>query len=86
MVVQWLVWYKHLGQFGQLGGQQSAAQHPGNYVSIGHSSNGFSVMCMQGINLLSYITLTKSLKAVFISKLLINTVYVFILAVWNKQL
>ncbi|PWA69696.1 proline transporter 3 [Artemisia annua] len=37
----------HLGQFERLGGEQSAAQLPGDYVSIGHNSNGFGVMCMQ---------------------------------------
>ncbi|PWA73161.1 NAD(P)H dehydrogenase B4 [Artemisia annua] len=30
--------YKHLGQFAPLGGEQTAAQLPGDYVSIGHSS------------------------------------------------
>ncbi|KAG8634436.1 hypothetical protein MANES_17G039000v8 [Manihot esculenta] len=30
--------YKHLGQFAPLGGEQTAAQLPGDWVSIGHSS------------------------------------------------
>ncbi|CAA2938451.1 external alternative NAD(P)H-ubiquinone oxidoreductase B3, mitochondrial-like [Olea europaea subsp. europaea] len=30
--------YKHLGQFAPLGGEQAAAQLPGDWVSIGHSS------------------------------------------------
>ncbi|CAN1145652.1 hypothetical protein LINPERPRIM_LOCUS7134, partial [Linum perenne] len=30
--------YKHLGQFAPLGGEQTAAQLPGVWVSIGHSS------------------------------------------------
>ena len=29
---------KALGQFTPLGGEQTAAQHPGDWVSIGHSS------------------------------------------------
>ncbi|XP_042495061.1 external alternative NAD(P)H-ubiquinone oxidoreductase B3, mitochondrial-like [Macadamia integrifolia] len=33
-----LLWYKHLGQFAPLGGEQTAAQLPGDWVSIGHSS------------------------------------------------
>ncbi|MCI08488.1 NAD(P)H dehydrogenase B3 mitochondrial-like, partial [Trifolium medium] len=30
--------YKHLGQFAPLGGEQTAAQLPGDWVSIGQSS------------------------------------------------
>ncbi|PKA66544.1 NAD(P)H dehydrogenase B2, mitochondrial [Apostasia shenzhenica] len=30
--------YKHLGQFAPLGGEQTAAQLPGDWISIGHSS------------------------------------------------
>lgn len=30
--------YKHLGQFAPLGGEQTAAQLPGDWVSIGHST------------------------------------------------
>ncbi|KAJ0704654.1 putative NADH:ubiquinone reductase (non-electrogenic) [Helianthus annuus] len=30
--------YKHLGQFAPLGGEQTAAQLPGDWVSIGHNS------------------------------------------------
>ncbi|XP_020591247.1 external alternative NAD(P)H-ubiquinone oxidoreductase B3, mitochondrial-like isoform X2 [Phalaenopsis equestris] len=30
--------YKHLGQFAPLGGEQAAAQLPGDWISIGHSS------------------------------------------------
>lgn len=30
--------YRHLGQFAPLGGEKAAAQLPGDYVSIGHSS------------------------------------------------
>ncbi|KAM0071177.1 putative NADH:ubiquinone reductase (non-electrogenic) [Helianthus debilis subsp. tardiflorus] len=30
--------YKHLGQFAPLGGEQSAAQLPGDWVSMGHSA------------------------------------------------
>jgi len=37
-----MVWYgdryRHLGQFAPLGGEQTAAQLPGDWVSIGHSS------------------------------------------------
>jgi len=30
--------YQHLGQFAPLGGEKTAAQLPGDWVSIGHSS------------------------------------------------
>lgn len=30
--------YKHFGQFAPLGGEQTAAQLPGDWVSIGHST------------------------------------------------
>jgi len=30
--------YKHLGQFAPLGGEQAAAQLPGDWISIGRSS------------------------------------------------
>lgn len=30
--------YRHLGQFAPLGGEQTAAQLPGDWVSIGHST------------------------------------------------
>lgn len=30
--------YRHFGQFAPLGGEQTAAQLPGDWVSIGHSS------------------------------------------------
>lgn len=30
--------YKHLGQFAPLGGEQAAAQLPGDWISIGHST------------------------------------------------
>ncbi|KAI3694018.1 hypothetical protein L1987_76976 [Smallanthus sonchifolius] len=33
-----VVWYKHLGQFAPLGGDQAAAQLPGDWVSMGHST------------------------------------------------
>ncbi|MBA0626788.1 hypothetical protein Godav_004390 [Gossypium davidsonii] len=32
-----MFWYRHLGQFAPLGGEQTAAQLPGDWVSIGHS-------------------------------------------------
>ncbi|KAG1347194.1 External alternative NAD(P)H-ubiquinone oxidoreductase B4, mitochondrial [Cocos nucifera] len=32
--------YKHLGQFAPLGGGQTAAQLPGDWISIGHSAQG----------------------------------------------
>ena len=60
--------YTHLSQLDWLAGKQSAAQVPGEYVWTGHSSNGFTLMCMQGIKLFCYITFNKSLKAVLISK------------------
>ncbi|KAF6134148.1 hypothetical protein GIB67_013545 [Kingdonia uniflora] len=31
-------WYKHFGQFAPLGGEQTAAELPGDWVSTGHSS------------------------------------------------
>ncbi|KAJ0110808.1 hypothetical protein Patl1_02168 [Pistacia atlantica] len=34
--------YKYLGQFAPLGGEQTAAQLPGDWVSIGHSSQWLS--------------------------------------------
>lgn len=30
--------YKHFGQFAPLGGEQTAAQLPGDWISIGHST------------------------------------------------
>ncbi|MCH94925.1 NAD(P)H dehydrogenase B1 mitochondrial-like, partial [Trifolium medium] len=30
--------YKHFGQFAPLGGEQAAAELPGDWVSIGHST------------------------------------------------
>lgn len=33
-----IIRYKHFGQFAPLGGEQTAAQLPGDWVSIGHSS------------------------------------------------
>ncbi|KAI0493817.1 hypothetical protein KFK09_023942 [Dendrobium nobile] len=30
--------YRHLRQFATLGGEQTAAQLPGNWISIGHNS------------------------------------------------
>lgn len=37
-VVDFSFRYKHLGQFAPLGGEQTAAQLPGDWVSIGQSS------------------------------------------------
>jgi len=30
--------YRHLGQFAPLGGEQAAAELPGDWVSMGHST------------------------------------------------
>ena len=42
MISYWLqtyyLRYRHLGQFAPLGGEQTAAQLPGDWISIGHSS------------------------------------------------
>ncbi|KAG0472513.1 hypothetical protein HPP92_017059 [Vanilla planifolia] len=45
--------YRHLGQFAPLGGEQTAAQLPGDWISIGHSSQWlwYSVYASMTMNL-----------------------------------
>jgi len=38
MLTFWNARYKHLGQFAPLGGEQAAAELPGDWVSIGRST------------------------------------------------
>ena len=38
LLMPFLLRYKHLGQFAPLGGEQAAAELPGDWVSMGHST------------------------------------------------